>query len=128
VSPSDPATDGEVRYVDGVGFRFKQGGAVVGLGGSYDHDGLTTFTHEVVAGAWTEVLRENDAVTGIICWTSPSKVLKIREMQLTRDGNGDVSQIDRRQYDGSGAQVQRLVITLTRDGEGRVSALTQVRT
>ena len=90
------------------------------------HEYLDTLTHEVVENSFVDLTRVAGQVTQVTVWTSPAKLLKIRDTVITRTA-GQVSQVVERQYDGSGALLYTLTHSITRSS-GTVTSVTTTRT
>lgn len=123
-----PTTNGEFRYVTGVGFRFYEEGVETGLSGSgitaNQHLDLDQLVHDIAETSYLEVTRSGGQVTDVIIYTDSGKTTKIREVNITRT-LGQVSQVVTKQYDGGGSLVQTLTQTITRSG-GQVASIDAV--
>jgi len=94
-----------------------------------EHEDLDTLVHHIAEDSFTEVTYDVFArVTDIIIWATPSKLLKIRETNVTYIG------LSRRilthtaiQYDGAGVELARVETTYTYAGFRLLSGTT-VRT
>jgi hypothetical protein len=124
-----PTQNGELRYVDGVGFRFFENGVEVGLAGSGitegQHEGLDTLVHEIDETSFDEVIYTASFITQYIVWASPAKLLKIREEQYTYSA-GMVSQVVTIQYDGTGAVQMTMTEQYTYSGS-RITSVTRTK-
>ena len=85
------------------------------------HEDLDSLVHNLAETSYCEVTRTSGKVTAITHWTDNGKTTKIRETLITRT-SGKVSQVEVKQYDGSGTLVQTLTGTITRTS-GRVSSI-----
>jgi len=92
------------------------------------HRALDQLVHEIADSSYLEVTRTAGKVSAITYWTDSGKTIKIREVVITRDGNGKVSQTVETQYDAAGAPItgEILTTTITRSG-GKVENMTMVR-
>lgn len=90
------------------------------------HQLLNTLLHNIDENSYDEIIRINNKVSSIIIWTDETKVLKIREMQLTRGFNDRITQIITTQYNDLGAAVETLTETINREC-GKVSSITRSR-
>lgn len=127
-SATVPVTNGEFRYVTGVGFRFFEEGSEIGLSGSGltapQHLALDQLVHNIAETSYLEVTRSGGRVTDVIIWTDSGKTTKIREVNITRS-SGQVSQVVTKQYDGGGSLVQTLTQTINRSS-GQVASIDSV--
>lgn len=92
------------------------------------HEAIDSLVHNLSETCYIELTRDGSSrAQDEIVWTNNTKTTKIREMNITRDVNGKVSQIVCKQYDASGALIQTLTEVITRDGQGRYlsSAITE---
>lgn len=110
-----PSTNGELRYVSGLGLRVFDEGAERGVGGisESDHSALATLTHDVVGSGVDIISYVGGRISNVTSWTDASKTQKVREVQLTYNTNRKVSQIVTIQYDAAGVEKERLTETLT---------------
>ncbi len=93
------------------------------------HEDLDSLVHNIAEDAFLEVTRDGSGkVTDVIIWTDSNKTTKIRETNITRT-SGKVSQIVKKQYDGTGALIagQTLTGTVARSS-GKVASITWVQT
>lgn len=91
------------------------------------HENVDSLVHNLSETCYTELTRDgSNRVTDVVVWTTPSKVTKVREMNITRT-SGRVSQVVLKQYDSSGTLVQTLTKVIARSG-GRVSTITDTET
>ena len=93
------------------------------------HEALPTLTHDIVASSWDEITRDSfRRINNITTWTQQALPhIKVREVQLTRDGAGHVSQIITIQYDTGGAELYRLVESVNRDGFRKITDIVRTR-
>jgi hypothetical protein len=113
-----PSTEGEFRYVQGVGFQYFEGGALKTL--STSGSGLTEAAHKSVrqlihfieegpaegfaSGAYKEV-SGSPFPTSVVWWTSSAKTAKIVEKTITRNANKTPSSIEWKVYATDGTTV-----------------------
>jgi hypothetical protein len=92
------------------------------------HQNLDTLVHEIDENSYDDVTRDvNDRVSNVTTWDSPAMLLKIREVQVTRNSLGRVTQLVTIQYDGFGAVKETLTETVSRTCS-KVASITRVRT
>lgn len=91
------------------------------------HEALDSLVHEIAETCYLEVVRSGNKVSTITYWTDAGKTTKVRDVVVSRDGNGKVSQTVETQYDGAGDAKagQTLTTTLTRTGD-KVTSMTIV--
>lgn len=120
-SATTPTVNGEMRYVTGVGFRFYEEGAEVGLSGS----GLSTSQHNALrqlihflddgpgdgfaSGTYKEITYTGLLVTNETWYTDNTKVDKIVQLDITYTGLLPTSEVWK-MYDTDGSTV---LVTLT---------------
>jgi hypothetical protein len=111
VAPSQP---GASTY-NGTAFQMRDAAGIFDPRGPSpaEHAAYDQLVHNIAETAYTEVIRTSGRVTSVIIWTSPAKVLRIRDTAITRSG-GQVDTIVVRQYDGAGAVVQTRTGTVGR--------------
>jgi hypothetical protein len=83
------------------------------------HQALDTLVHELAETAYEEVTRASGRVSTVIAWNAPSKDIKIRETDVTRDGNNQISQVDIKHYTGAGSLKVTLTGVIHRDGNNK---------
>lgn len=77
------------------------------------HRDLDQLVHRLAEDGFTEITYDGfNRPTFNITWTDPGKTVKIREQQLTYTG-GLLTQVVWIQYDGVGAEVERVTKTIT---------------
>lgn len=91
-----------------------------------EHEALDTLVHRLAEAAWEEFLYTGKNLTQRIVWTSPARVLRIRDSTYTYTGSILTGAVTR-QYDGAGVVVTTLTKTFTYAGNDLVS-VTVVRT
>lgn len=92
------------------------------------HQLLDTLVHEIDENSYDVVTRDvNGRVSNVTTWASPALLLKIREVQTTRNSLGRIQQLVTIQYDGLGAVKETLTETVTRACDG-IASITRVRT
>lgn len=91
------------------------------------HQLLRTLVHEIDANSYDVVTRVNDRVMQIVTWDSPAMLLKIREVNVTRDTIGRVITHQAKQYDIFGALKETLTETVARTSCGRIATINRVR-
>lgn len=123
--PGDMVFDGsDFSFRDSTGpFNPRTGGS--GLTES-QHEALDRLTHWINETNWQEMVRSGGKVTNAIHWTDSGKTLKIREVAIQRSA-GKVSQIDLIQYDGAGAEKERMTGVVTR-AAGKVASIQWTKT
>ena len=90
---------GAIKARDVIGtFNLRQGAASYN---SVVHRAEDQLVHEVAETSFDELIYTGNRVDQLITWTSPAKVLKIREELYTYTGN-KVTQIVTKQYDALG--------------------------
>lgn len=128
---------GVLIFRDGSNLKFKDGvnptpvsltDMVTGGGGLTpgSHEIIDSLVHDLAETCYTEISRTSGRVASITVWTSPAKLIKVREAILTRT-SGLVSQVVENQYDGAGVLVQTLTHVITRTG-GSVTSITTTET
>jgi hypothetical protein len=86
-----------------------------------------TLAHGLLRGSFKETTRNPDGtLQKLTIWASEAKLLKVRETTFTRAGNGSIATVTKVQYDATGAVVETLFTSLTRDGMNRISTATVV--
>lgn len=90
-----------------------------------EHRNLDQLVHLLAENYYEEYVYTGPRVTGIITWTSVSKVLKIREEQYTYD-ESRVSTVVTIQYNAAGTEFERVTETYTYSGN-KVTNMTAVR-
>lgn len=126
---ADPPDAGSVRYVNGY-LRARDSEGVFGLRGGggiteEQHRQLDQLVHNLAEDYYEEYTRTGNKVTNITVWTDSGKTQKIREEQYTYSGNL-VTEVVTIQYDGSGAEFERLTETYTYTAN-KVTSVTAVR-
>lgn len=93
------------------------------------HEDLDTLVHQIAEDSFTEVTYDAFArVTDIIIWSTPSKLLKIRESNVTYIGmSRRILTYTEIQYDAAGVEIARVETTYTYTGFRLLSGTT-VRT
>lgn len=108
-----------------------ENGNLVGFGGitETEHEELDTLVHQIAEDSFTEVTYDVFArVTDIIIWSTPAKLLKIRETNVTYIGlSRRVLTHTEIQYDAAGVELARVETTYTYTGFRLLSGTT-VRT
>jgi len=90
------------------------------------HQALNTLLHDLDKDYYEETTYAGGSVTYIITWTTAGKTLKVREYQYTYSGvKVDTETII--QYDGAGAEEERLTLTYAYTGN-KLASVTSVRT
>ena len=130
--PDSPGVNGEIRYIDGVGFQFFQEGIIRMFDddASVDatHENIDSLVHELAEDSYLEITRDiAGLVASSVYWTNSNKVRKIRESIVTRGVDGRVTQVEENQYDGLGAVIQSITTTITRE-DGHVVSTTMDET
>jgi len=93
-----------------------------------DHEALDTLVHDINESSYDEITRSGRRVTKVTTWSDSSKVLKIREVDLSYTGSR-LAQSITYQYDASGSVSQTLTETFSYiGGSRRVSSITRVKT
>jgi len=98
------------------------------FGGGIDaatHKILDQLVHEIAENNYTEITRVSNRVTNVTIWTTSGKTIKIREFEITRDGNNKVQSIVTKQYNSSGVLVETYTQTITRTS-GKVTSISGV--
>ena len=87
---------------DGVGvFDPRSGGGGITAG---QHQTLDQLVHDIAETAYLKLTQDgNGNYTNATWWTDSGMTVKIREYDVTYDGNDDVTQVVAKQYDGAGA-------------------------
>lgn len=130
--PTAPTINGEMRYLSGIGFQFREEGVTKSLSGTGltepAHEAIDSLAHELSETSYGEITRDGgDKIQDWIIWTSPAKTTKVRELNITRS-LGRISTFVWKQYNGSGTLVQTLTGVITRDGSQRVQSITYTET
>jgi hypothetical protein len=124
--PADPTTPGAVRF-NGTSFRMRDAVGVLdprsGGGGITEgqHEILDSLVHDLAESCYTEIERSGGKVAAVRTWTTAAKIMKVREVEITRT-DGKVSSAVEKQYDAAGVLVQTLTHTIARTG-GKVSSV-----
>jgi hypothetical protein len=92
------------------------------------HEGYDTLVHDLAESNYQEVSYAAGLVTAIVYWTTPAKVLKIREALFTYNPDATVNVVTERQYNGAGAQTQQLVHSYAYNPDETLASITTVRT
>ena len=92
------------------------------------HEGYDTLVHDLAESNYQEVSYAAGLVTAIVYWTTPAKVLKIRESLFTYNPDDTVNVVTERQYNGAGAQTQQLVHSYAYNPDETLASITTVRT
>lgn len=132
----DPQSDistpglGEIAFDTNDGYMViytSMGWRTVAAAGSgiteVQHENLDTLVHNLAENFYEEIVTTGGKVTSVIDWSSPSKILKIREFQYSYNGSKIVQEIAI-QYDASGVEVQRLTTDFNYIGNAIVSSNT----
>lgn len=90
------------------------------------HRNLDQLVHLIAENSYLEIVKTGGKVSDIIIWSDNTKVLKIRETNITRTA-GKVSQIVIKQYDETGVLAETLTQTLNRTS-GSVTSINGVLT
>ena len=109
--------DNEITFVDPVTGQKKLSelGASSGITES-QHLSLDQLVHKIIETNYFEITRdENGDISDTIYYTDDTKSLKIRECNIIRNENNDISQIIIKQYNAVGTLVQTLTGIITRD-------------
>jgi hypothetical protein len=119
------AVDGYVLTSNALGeASWQPSASMIGSGISEtQHENLDTLVHNLAETYFEEIITVGGKVTAVIDWTSPAKILKIREFQYSYNGT-KISQEIAIQYDGSGTEVQRLTTDFNYVGSSIVSSTT----
>lgn len=126
---------GQVKFSDG-GFKMRDGAGEfdprAGGGGltHAQHQGLDTLIHDLAENNFTKIVRDaNGRAQDVLVFVDNTEAVGIRDLSVTRDANGRVSQIVRRQRDAAGAVAvgQTMTGTVNRDTNGRVQDLSWVK-
>jgi hypothetical protein len=128
----DPSTvggislnNGSLRGRDSLGvFNLRSGGGGIT---EAEHQDLDTLVHAIAETSYDEVTRADGRISRVITWTSPAKLLKIREIAIVRDSIGRIAQCVWTQYDYTGAVKETMVETFARSCSS-VSSVTRTRT
>lgn len=118
-----PTKDGEIFYVDGEGFKFREGGSEVGLSGSgvseTSHKTLRQLIHLAETGPMegfaSGAYRETTGTvfpSAIVWWESSAKLKKILEKLITWSGAFPAT-ITWKAYDAAGALLVTVTDTIT---------------
>jgi hypothetical protein len=84
-------------------------GAIAGGGITEpQHELLDTLTHFINENSYWDATYTDDNITTFIIWTDSGKTKKIREWQITYDGDDLVTQVIAIQYDSAGVEKHRL--------------------
>lgn len=127
-----PAANGEIRYLNGLGFQFREEGVTKSLTGTglseSAHEALDSLVHELSETSYGEVTRDGGGkITDWVVWTSAAKITKVRELNLTRALNR-LATFTWKHYNGSGVLVQTLTGVITRDGQNRIESIAYTET
>ena len=91
----------------------------------YEHENLDTLTHTLYEQSYFQVERDaNDEVEKIVYYKDGTLVIKIREEEIVRDSEGEVSSIIKRQFDESGNVTKQETQIINRTPEGDVDSIT----
>lgn len=131
-SEGNPTEEGQIRRVSNdlvayVGGQVKSLTADSGGGISEAaHEIIDSLVHELSETYYLEVTLTSGRVSDVTAWTDSGKTTKVRETNITRT-LGQVSQIVKKQYDGTGTLKNTLTYSITRSS-GRVSSISVVKT
>ena len=92
------------------------------------HEGYDTLVHDLAESNYQEVSYAAGLVTAIVYWTTPAKILKIREALFTYNPDDTVNVVTERQYNGAGVQTQQLVHSYAYNPDETLASITTVRT
>lgn len=128
----DPIVVGEIRN-NGGALKAKDALGVFNLRGlsSAQHEDLDTLVHAIAETCFEEIVRDiNGRMQFYRVWTNATRTIKVREVEVTRDGNNRVLTVVERQYDAAGVLVagQTITRTMTRDGSSRFQEFATVQT
>lgn len=84
-----------------------------------EHEDLDTLTHGLAETTWEELVYTGSDLTEIIVWTSPAKLLRVRDTTFTYAG-GNLTTVVTRQYDDLGALTKTLTKVFTYSGKDLV--------
>lgn len=116
---------GTIKAKDSIGvFNLRSGGSGITEG---QHEGLDTLVHEIDETSFDEVIYTGNDITNYIVWTSPAKVLKIREELYTYNTSHRVTQLITIQYDASGVEKMRTTEVYTYTIANRVASITRTK-
>lgn len=91
----------------------------------YEHENLDTLTHALYEQSYFQVERDaDDEVEKIVYYKDGSLLIKIREEEIIRDNEGEVSSIIKRQFDESGNTIKQETQIINRTPEGDVDSIT----
>lgn len=125
-----PTEEGVARYVSGDLVAYLSGevkSLTTGTGlNPATHEALDTLVHELAEDYYEEYAYTGNKVSNVTTWETAAKLKKIRELQVTYDGNRINTQVDI-QYDSSGVEDYRMTYTYTYSGN-TISTVTAVRT
>lgn len=113
--PALPIFEGELRYVQGVGFVIYQSGLATPIVGNFQHPSLRQLVHLAdeggpfegfASGAYQETLPSASPFpTSVIWWTSSAKTAKIVEETITYNPNKTIATDQWKVYDVDGVTV-----------------------
>jgi hypothetical protein len=113
--PAMPTAEGELKYVQGVGFVFYQNGIYTPIVGNAEHRTLRQLVHLAeeggpfegfTSGAYQETLPSASPFpTSVIWWTSSAKTAKIVEETITYNSNKTIATDQWKVYDVDGTTV-----------------------
>lgn len=93
-----------------------------------EHEILDTLTHDLNENLFFESVKDSNGQTqSIVYYTDSSKLLKVREEEITRDLVGRAQIITVSQYDSNGNIIKRDIQTINRTAEGTLDNITQVK-
>ena len=97
------------------------GSAVVATGISpEEHELIDSMVHNLAEDGYTEIIRDGSGnVSNVNTLTAPAGT-NIRTVSVSRNPTGTVTGTVEIQYDEGGVEVQRIITTITRDGNGTV--------
>jgi hypothetical protein len=124
-----PAVEGELKYVQGIGFQYLEDGIVRNLTGSFSpsqHFNLDTLVHDAeVRTSYDSVTYTGNKITNYTVWTDNTTTDKIREYQVSYIGN-KISQIVTKQYNAAQSIVEQITEVISYTGN-KVTSISRTK-
>jgi len=88
-----------------------------------DHETIDSLVHNISEDTHTLINRDSlQKVTSVETDTTVGS-LSVRDVEITRNSQGQVTQTVEKQYDPSGALIQTLTTVINRDSSGKVVSI-----
>lgn len=129
----EPVLAGSLRLVTGR-FRFRDADGPFNPRIDSDdaqarHEAIDTLVHRLAEDSHLELVRDlAGRIVATVHWTDATRTTKVREVALSRDAQGRVTQLQEKQYDEAGQLSATLTTILNRGASGRVASADLTRT